>query len=134
MSGQGASGSGRKKPTAARSRGNLGETLALEYLTRRGYVAVCRGYRTRYGEIDLIVRDDRYIVFVEVKLRKSDAFAQAREFVGRSKQLKIRTTAMMWLASHETALQPRFDVVEVYARDEAGAPPPRINHIENAFS
>jgi putative endonuclease len=131
---EGAPGGGRKKPDGAKARGDWGETLALSYLTRRGYSFVCRGYRTRYGEIDLIVRDDRYIVFVEVKLRKSDAFAQAREFVGRSKQLKIRATAMIWLTSHDTPLQPRFDVVEVYARDVAGAPPPRINHIENAFT
>ncbi|MDR1589182.1 MAG: YraN family protein [Oscillospiraceae bacterium] len=134
MSENGAPGAGREKPSGAKSRGDMGESLALEYLTRRGYVPVCRGYRTRYGEIDLIMRDGRYIVFVEVKLRKSDAFAQAREFVGRSKQQKLRATAMIWLASHETALQPRFDVVEVYARDGAGAPPPRINHIENAFA
>jgi putative endonuclease len=123
----------RKKTASTKSRGDLGETLALEYLTQRGYVALRRGYRTRYGEIDIIMRDGRYIVFVEVKLRASDEFAQAREFVSRSKQRKIKTTAMIWLASHDTELQPRFDVVEVYAREGVNAPPPQINHLEDAF-
>lgn len=123
----------KNKNANAKSRGDLGEALALDLLKSRGYTLIARGYRTRYGEIDLIVRDGRYIVFVEVKLRASDEFAQAREFVSRSKQRKIKTTASIWLASHETALQPRFDVVEVYARADADAPPPQLNHLENAF-
>ncbi|MDR1299213.1 MAG: YraN family protein [Oscillospiraceae bacterium] len=126
-------GGARNKNADAKSRGDHGEALAMDMLLRSGYTPVARGYRTRYGEIDLIVRDGRYIVFVEVKLRASDAFAQAREFVSRSKQRKIKTTASIWLASHETGLQPRFDVVEVYARAGDNAPPPQINHIENAF-
>jgi putative endonuclease len=115
-----------------KSRGDYGEELALRFLLGRGCVELDRGYRTRYGEIDIIVRDGGYVAFVEVKLRKDDRFAQAREFVGKSKQRKIRATAMIWLSSHSTKLQPRFDVVEVYAREGESAEP-RINHIENAF-
>ena len=67
------------------------------------------------------------LCFVEVKLRKSDDFAKAMEYVDRRKQDKIRITASMYLSQNPTTLQPRFDVIEIYT--ETG----RINHIENAF-
>jgi putative endonuclease len=138
MEGCGVDESGKFPPSRAgggadaKSRGDWGETLALTFLTQKGYRCVAKGYRSRYGEIDLIVRDGEYIAFVEVKLRKDDVFAQAREFVSRTKQRKIKATAMLWLSSHETRLQPRFDVVEVYARP-GGAESPRIIHLEDAF-
>jgi len=115
----------------ARQRGIWGEDLALQYLNRNNYRTVAKGYRSRFGEIDLIVKDDQFIVFVEVKLRKNANFAYAREFVGKSKQRKITTTAKLWLASHETSLQPRFDVIEIYA-DESSVNP-EIIHTTNAF-
>ncbi|SHH51325.1 putative endonuclease [Sporobacter termitidis DSM 10068] len=113
--------------------GRWGEALALDYLRRKKYEAVGMGYRTRYGEIDLIVKNREFIVFAEVKLRKSDKFAQAREFVDRSKQERLRKTAALWLCEHETALQPRFDVIEIYAPYGTETRLPTINHIENAF-
>ena len=61
--------------------GPWGEAQAADYLRRKGYTLVAANYRCRFGEIDLIVRNRRYLVFVEVKLRKSAGFAQAREFV-----------------------------------------------------
>ena len=115
-----------------RQRGKWGEELALEYLNSKNYATVSTRYRSRFGEIDLIVRNKEYLVFVEVKLRKNASFAQAREFVGREKQRKIRMTASLWLASHNTKLQPRFDVIEIYAPDDLATP--EIIHIENAFS
>ena len=114
-----------------RERGKWGEALALEHLKNKGYILVAEGWRSRFGEIDLIVKNSEYIVFVEVKLGKNANFAYAREYVGKTKQGKIRATASLWLASHKTKLQPRFDVVEIYAPDEAK--PPEIVHIENAF-
>jgi len=117
----------------ARQRGKWGEKLALEYLKGKGYAEVKEGFRTRFGEIDLIMENGDYLVFAEVKLRKGSAFAQAREFVGREKQRKITATANLWLASHKTGLQPRFDVIEVYAPGGEGGAPPEIVHIENAF-
>jgi len=117
----------------ARARGKWGEALALKYLTDRGYCAVCEGYRSRFGEIDLIVKDRAFLVFVEVKLRKNANFAYAREYVGKDKQRKIIATASLWLASHKTQLQPRFDVIEIYASDGENTESPEIIHIENAF-
>lgn len=113
--------------------GRWGEALALEYLKKKNYSAVSMGYRTRFGEIDVIVKNNAYIVFAEVKLRKNDDFAEAREFVGQKKQERLRKTAALWLAQHDTTLQPRFDVIEIYASDGINTQKPRINHIENAF-
>ena len=112
-------------------RGKLGETLALEYLNKNNYSTVAKGWRSRFGEIDLIVRNREYLVFVEVKLRKNANFAHAREYVGKTKQGKIRATADLWLTKHKTQLQPRFDVIEIYMPSETAAP--NIIHIENAF-
>ena len=115
----------------ARQRGKWGETLALEYLERKNYIIVATGWRSRFGEIDIIAKKGGFVVFAEVKLRKNAQFAQAREFVNASKQRKISLTAQLWLVAHSTNLQPRFDVIEIYAPDETSSP--RIVHIENAF-
>ena len=117
----------------ARQRGKWGEEQALEFLKTKNYTAVAEGFRSRFGEIDLIVKDRAFIVFVEVKLRKNADFAYAREYVGKTKQKKISMTASLWLASHKTTLQPRFDVIEIYAPDGENTKNPEIIHIENAF-
>ena len=115
-----------------RSLGQFGEEQAARYLRRRFYSIVERNYRCRFGEIDLIAKRGGILAFVEVKLRRDDAHGEAREFVTAQKQQRVIAAAQHWLSLHETALQPRFDVIEVYApRGENG--PVRINHIENAF-
>ena len=99
----------------------------------RGYRILERNYSCRFGEIDLIVSDRAYLVFVEVKLRKSDAFARAAEFVDYHKQNRLRMAAELWLSQHETELQPRFDVVEIYAPEGEQTKNPTIYHLEDAF-
>ena len=113
--------------------GAWGEALAAEYLRKKRYSILATGYRSRYGEIDLIVSDKRYLVFVEVKLRKSNSFALAREFVDFRKQNRIKTTASVFLAQNPTELQPRFDVIEIYAPEGTATKRPIINHLEDAF-
>ena len=113
--------------------GAWGEALAAEYLQKKRYKVLCAGYRSRFGEIDLIVSNKFYLVFVEVKLRKNDCFANAFEFVDRHKQDRIRTTAEFYLSEYPTELQPRFDVIEIYAPDGTMSPSPTIRHIEDAF-
>ncbi len=113
--------------------GAWGEALAAEYLRKKHYKLLATRYLSRYGEIDLIVCDKKYLVFVEVKLRKTAKFAEAREFVDYRKQERIRTTASLYLAEHETALQPRFDVIEIYAPEGTSTFDPVINHLEGAF-
>lgn len=113
--------------------GAWGEALAAEYLRKRHFKLVAQGYRSRFGEIDLIVQDRKFVVFVEVKLRKSADFASAREYVDRKKQDRIRVTASMYLSQNPTDLQPRFDIIEIYAPDGAQTRKPVIEHMEDAF-
>jgi putative endonuclease len=113
--------------------GSWGEQQAAEFLRKKHYKLVATNYRCRYGEIDLIVSDRKYLVFVEVKLRKSAAFAQAHEFVDGYKQERLRTTAQMYLSLNPTDLQPRFDVIEIYAPDGTETVRPVIHHMEDAF-
>lgn len=113
--------------------GAWGESVAADYLRKKHYKLVSMNYSCRYGEIDLIVYDRRFLVFVEVKLRKSDRFARASEHVDYHKQNRIRMTAEMYLSQNPTALQPRFDVIEVYAPDGTATVNPKIIHMEDAF-
>lgn len=113
--------------------GPWGEALAAEQLRKKGYEIVACNHRSRFGEIDLIAQNKAFVVFVEVKLRKTDHFGQAREFVDARKQERLRSTALLWLAEHESARQPRFDVVEIYAPEGLQTAKPRIVHLENAF-
>ena len=113
--------------------GAWGEALAAEYLRKKRYQIIGAGYRCRFGEIDLIAQNKKYLVFAEVKLRKSADFAQAMEYVDRRKQERIRTTALMYLSEHPTELQPRFDVIEIYAPEGTATARPEIHHMEDAF-
>lgn len=114
--------------------GRWGEELAASYLTKRGHKLIAAGWHCRFGEIDLITRQGNFLCFVEVKLRKSDRYGQAGEFVDRRKQTKLRTSAQLYLAEHETQnLQPRFDVVEIYAPQGMDTKAPTVHLIENAF-
>ncbi|HZL54929.1 MAG TPA: YraN family protein [Solirubrobacteraceae bacterium] len=84
---------------ANQSLGRLGEQLALEHYERLGFVLIARNHRTRTGEIDLIVRDARTIVFVEVKARRAGGLDP---FVGLtvSKRRRMRALAAEWLWEH----------------------------------
>lgn len=113
--------------------GAWGESLAAEYLQKERYKVIASQYRCRFGEIDLIVCNRKHIVFVEVKLRKSDQFARAAEFVDYHKQNRLRTTAAFYLSENETNLHPRFDVIEIYAPQGMETQSPEIIHLEDAF-
>lgn len=113
--------------------GAWGEALAAQYLRKKRYSVVASGFRSRFGEIDLIVKNRKYLVFVEVKLRKNSDFAKAMEFVDSRKQDKLRATASIYLAHYPTALQPRFDVIEIYAPEGVQTNHPEIKHMEDAF-
>ena len=107
--------------------GSAGEEYAAEVLTRKGYEIITRNYRSRFGEIDIICKNDNFIAFVEVKTRGRNAVALGRE--APSKQRKIIKTALYYLsANNVTFLQPRFDVIEITVKERV-----RVVHIENAF-
>ena len=113
--------------------GAWGEMVAVQYLRKRGYRIWGTNYRVRTGEIDIIATTFRYVVFVEVKVRRTDRYGSPAEFVGAHKQRRIMGAAGLWLQSNPTDKQPRFDVIELYAPQGTETKRPVINHIKNAF-
>jgi putative endonuclease len=110
--------------------GAWGEDLALRYLIKHGYRLVERNYRTRRGEIDLILRKEGTLVFVEVKLRRGTGFGDPLEAVTPRKQATLRYLAERYLAVREPDFDTvRFDVVGILASREGL----RIEHVEDAF-
>lgn len=120
-------------PSDKKLLGAFGEDAACRYLKRHGYRIEGRNYGCRFGEIDIIARRGRFVVFVEVKLRKNDRHGTAAEFVTPAKQRRIIAAAQFWLQQNPTDLQPRFDVIEVYAPQGLETKRPEIDHMEDAF-
>lgn len=109
--------------------GREGERLAALFLERQGLVIVERNFRTRSGEIDLIARDKKELVFVEVKSRSGTDFGSALEAVGPRKCQQIVRVAKEYLLKHDGFDQPiRFDVIGILLGDRA-----QFDHIKNAF-
>jgi putative endonuclease len=105
------------------------DAVALWYETR-GYEVVSRNWRVREGELDLVLRRGRTLVFCEVKTRRGDAFGSPFEAVTITKQRRLRTLAMRWLAEHRVrAGELRFDVAAVRMRGSVG----EIEVLEAAF-
>ncbi len=109
--------------------GAQGESMACDYLVGRGYRVITRNYRTRQGEIDIIAARQGWLVFVEVKTRRSLRCGVGAEAVTWRKQRHLLAAALAYLAAHPCE-KCRFDVVEITL--PAGAAP-SIRHIENAF-
>lgn len=113
-------------------RGRRGEALAAHFLTHRGYEILARNYRTRRGEIDLIARDGKTVVFVEVKARTGSRFGSPCEAVDAKKQQRLRLAAEEWLCQQEEVPFCRFDVIEVYLPAEPDEEF-RIRQLTDAF-
>jgi putative endonuclease len=113
--------------------GRAGEDLALRHLQRRGYELVARNHRTRYGEIDLIVRDDRTLVFCEVKSRRAGA-GSPWDALRESKQRQVRQMAIAYLSEvpgRPNTAELRFDAIGVVF--DARGRLVRLDHLEGAF-
>lgn len=118
--------------------GIFGENAAVDHLLKLGYELVARNAVYAGKEIDVIVRDMRYIVFVEVKTRTVyngiSKFGSAASAVDQTKQRHIISAAKAFLKENNQRRIPRFDVIEVYVdRDENGLKIQKINHIPRAF-
>jgi putative endonuclease len=115
---------------ARQALGSYGEDVACEELEKRGYAIVTRRYRTEHGELDIIARHDRYLVFVEVKARQDGSFGDPEEAVTLRKQQKLVWMATDYLARNGLLDVPcRFDVVGVNTE----ACPPSVTLIPDAF-
>jgi putative endonuclease len=121
----------RKGSTSGQSSiGARAERAARRYLERRGQRVVCTNYRTRFGEIDLVMHDTDMLVFVEVRFRRRDDLIKPEETVDAAKRARLIAAAEIFIASRSCASTPcRFDVVSVTRRHYGY----RCNWIKDAF-
>lgn len=109
--------------------GKENEIIARNYLKKKKYKILECNYKNKVGEIDIIAKRKKYIVFVEVKARSSSAFGNPAEAVDERKQEKIRKVASLYLLkTKQPNANCRFDVVSILGNDDA-----EICHIEDAF-
>lgn len=112
--------------------GDHGEQLAADFLTDAGLRVIDRNWRCREGELDIVAREGRALVFCEVKTRRGLGYGSPAEAVTPAKQRRIRVLAQRWLAAHdEHAPEIRFDVVGVLVHRHS---PADVTHLRAAFS
>ena len=110
----------------------IGESLAVKHLKARGYEILARNYRALRGEIDLIVQDGEFTVFVEVKTRRSLKFGLPQAAVTWQKQRQISKVALAYLQSHNLLDAPcRFDVIAIHLSPQLKLL--NLEQIESAF-
>lgn len=111
--------------------GQSGEKLAALFLKKKGYKIIEKNYRSRFGEIDIIARDRKCLVFIEVKTRSSAAFGTPATSVDYRKQQQISKTAHAYLLDKQMAdCDTRFDVVGITLQ---GTQRPQVELFINAF-
>ena len=110
-----------------RAVGSMYEDMAVKYLVSQGHTIIKRNYRTSYGEIDIISKDNSTLVFTECKYRKNSAYGLSIEAVDIRKQKRISRVALFFCTRYGyTSLPCRFDVIGIDKDNE-------ITHIKNAF-
>jgi len=113
-----------------KEKGKLGEDIALEFLKHHGLQVLAQNVRCPLGEIDLVGRDGKTLVFVEVKSRFAKGYGAPQELVSRTKQRRLTLLARWYLKQHRLENQPaRFDVVAISWQDAK----PEVTWIANAF-
>jgi len=114
-----------------KSMGNAGESIAETYLKGQGFSIVERNFRCVCGEVDIVAREGRSIVFVEVKCRKNKNYGPPQLAVTPFKQRQISKAALVWLSKRRLYdAEARFDVVAIVLHKNDL---PEIEHIRNAF-
>jgi putative endonuclease len=110
-----------------RRQGNAFEKLAAEYLKEQGLKIIKLNFYCKMGEVDIIAMDGDYLVFIEVKYRKSSSKGSALSAVTFGKMKKISRVADFYMYSHKISgdTPVRFDVVAI----EEG----HLTHLKNAF-
>ncbi len=117
--------------------GRLGETLAAEYMEKKGYCIRARNCRLGHWELDLVCENETHLIFVEVKTR-TDTGAPSRYgrpacAVDEKKKLFLRSAAQAYLREHPSGKKKRIDVIEVYLTPQGALTAKGIHHIENAL-
>jgi putative endonuclease len=112
--------------------GNYGERVAADFLRAHGCRILAKNFKARRGgEVDIVARDGKLLLFVEVKTRRAGAKIRPLDAVNKPKQALIERGANAWLKRLGTRDLPwRFDVIEVWVED---GEKPRVNHVRDAF-
>lgn len=113
-----------------RTKGDKGEEFAAKFLIMNNYKVVERNFYCKLGEIDIIAENKEFILFVEVKTRQEGQMLEPRYSVDKKKQQRLFRTASLYIQSHKTKKQPRFDIAEVIVNNKGEM---SINYLENAF-
>ena len=111
--------------------GCWGEDQAALYLDKQGLKIVERGFRCRFGEIDIIAQNSEVLIFCEVKTRRRESFAEPQEAVSWSKQRRLIKTAGWYLNQRSWDGELRFDVIAILAPEGRE---PHIEWIQDAFA
>ena len=112
-------------PSSSVRKGMEGEETAVRFLKKKGFRIIDRNYRTRYGEIDIIARHGKELIFVEVK-SGSSKYHEPYQRIDRSKVSKLMRAISIYLRENPTKYPIRFDVVSI---DDEG----RILHFEDVM-
>ncbi|CUS47406.1 MAG: putative endonuclease [Idiomarinaceae bacterium HL-53] len=115
---------------SSKEAGNCFETIACEYLEQKELKLVTRNYRVNDGEVDLIMKDGQYWVFIEVKYRQNDRMYDIREVLEPEQKKRIKRTAKLFLHQHkisEFEVRIRFDFVGITGT------PFQIEWLQDAF-
>lgn len=107
------------------TKGKNGEAQAESFLKEKGYDLVARNYRFKRSEIDLIVRKENWLVFVEVKMRSSSTFGYPEQSVNKAKRAKVMEGAAQYLIESNWQGNVRYDIVAINKSE--------IVHFEDAF-
>ena len=109
--------------------GKLGEELAVQYLTDKGYEILERNWHNIHKEVDIIAKDGQYLVIVEVKTRQNDEYGEPDLAVTKRKQRMLIAAANAYISRKELDMETRFDIISILVKDSD----PVIEHIEDAF-
>lgn len=123
-----------------RAVGNVGESVACDFLVSNGYNIICRNYYCPYGEVDIIAENDRRTVFVEVKMRTESAvqkkYGRPANAVNAKKREHILKSVHHYIKEKSPEKPPRIDVIEILASKDSDTSLHqfKIKHIKAAFA
>ena len=109
--------------------GKLGEELAVNYLVGKGYQILERNWHNIHKEIDIVAKDGKFLVIVEVKARQTDEYGAPDIAVTKKKQQMLIAAANAYIFKNRLDVETRFDIISIVFKDGE----PVIEHIEDAF-
>ena len=109
--------------------GKLGEELAVNYLIGKGYEILERNWHSIHKEVDIIAKEGKFLVVVEVKTRQTDEYGNPDIAVNRNKQRHLISAANAYIFQNKLDIETRFDIISIIFKDGE----PVSEHIEDAF-